>query len=121
MAPFKQRQRRLCHAPTGHDHSRGGLAMQRLTLALGILLLAMGNTASAQNKTIKDVGDAIQALKGSNNAQDRAAALSVLAYMGTDGVAASKDVVASMFDNSQFVRQWAATALTKINPDLSGP
>lgn len=94
--------------------------MQRLMLALGILLVAMGGSIPAQQPTVKTVPDAIRVLQNTNNPQDKAAALAVLAYMGTDGNAASKDVIAAMAnDPSAFVRQWAVTALTKINPDLA--
>jgi HEAT repeat protein len=93
--------------------------MQRSLLFMGILLLAMGGTTSAQQPTIKDVNDAIKALK-SNNPQDRAAGLAAMAYLG-EGKSASKEVVDLMFDNSPLVRQWAGTALGKINPELAEP
>ncbi len=93
--------------------------MKRLLLVLGIVLLAMGTPASAQ-KQIMDLNDAMRTFK-STNANDRAAALALVAYMGGDAKIASKDVVGLMFDNSPFVRQWANTALGKINPELAEP
>jgi HEAT repeat protein len=94
--------------------------MRRLLLVLGILLLTMGSPVSAQ-KQIMDFADAMKAIK-SANASDRSAALALMAYMGTEANAASKDVVGLLVnDPSPMVRGWAATCLTKVNPDLAPP
>jgi HEAT repeat protein len=63
------------------------------------------------------------ALKSLQSAQpaDRALGLVGLALIGTDGIGASREVVAALFDSSDEVRKQAATALSSVNPTLAGP
>ena len=94
--------------------------MRKLFLTLVVLALAIFGLVYSPPAVADDYQDALNYLKSSKST-DRSFAIATLGLIGPNAVAASKQIVGGLLDDSPAVRQAARVALPQVNPTISGP